>query len=333
MNSLEKLREELKKKQNNQKGTGNDNALYPFWNAKDGTTSVIRFLPDGDESNPFFWRERRVITLPFDGVLGDDTYNGKTVEVKVPCVKMYDNTARCPVLEEINKYWKTELEPVARKYWPKKSFLMQGIVRESPEFMKGKEDNPPENPIRRFTINKKLFENIEKAIMDPDMENLPTHYDNGVDFRIIKTQQGEYASYATSMFARKESPLTEKEKEDIESYGLSELNNFIPQRPSEDGMAIIEEMFHASLNGEPYDPSWAEFYRPYGMEFGNTSTGTSRKSSSTNKEDTKESTGNDKPPFEPDDKNQSNENDEDDNSSSTDDVLAELKNRIQNSNS
>ena len=269
--SLEQLREQLRKQQggdgnNSKKSSGGDNALYKFWDAKNDTTTTLRFLPDKDSTNPFFWVERQVVNLTFDGIEGDPETNGKTITVQVPCMKMYDHTLRCPIREEINKYWKTDKEDLARKYWPKRSYLMQGFVREGAF----EEDSTPENPIRRFTINKSLFKNIQSSLLDPEMESLPTDYDNGTDFRIIKTQQGEYANYSTSSFARRESALTDDERQAIETHGLFDLKDFLPNKPTQEGIDVIEEMFFASLEGLPYDPRWANHYKPYGYEFNGT---------------------------------------------------------------
>ena len=74
------------------------------------------------------------------------------------------------------------------------------------------EDTTPENPIRRFIIGPQIFNIIRGALLDPEMENLPTDYDKGVDFRINKTSKGGYADYSTSKWSRKESALTEDQK-------------------------------------------------------------------------------------------------------------------------
>ncbi len=273
LSQLEQLRQQLKENSTTsaptrKPGTGGDNALFRFWNSKMGETATVRFLGDGtDEDNLFFWVERRVINLTFDGIIGRADYAGKEVSVQVPCMKMYGRENNCPILKEINQYWKTDLEEVARRYWPKRSYLMQGFVRQAPEWIPGKEDSPPENPIRRFSVNQSLFKIIEQQIFDPDMVNMPNHYENGTDFRFIKTQQGDFPSYQSSSFARRESALTDQEREAIDQYGLFDMRQFRPMRPTEDGLAVIETMFRASLEGLPYDPEWAEFYRPYGVEF------------------------------------------------------------------
>ena len=47
-------------KSNQSRGT---DAIYPFWNMENDSTATIRFLPDADSSNVFFWRERQVVQL------------------------------------------------------------------------------------------------------------------------------------------------------------------------------------------------------------------------------------------------------------------------------
>ena len=50
-----------------------DNAIYPHWNIAEGTEAVLRFLPDKDPNNTFFWAERAMIKLPFNSVKGEST--------------------------------------------------------------------------------------------------------------------------------------------------------------------------------------------------------------------------------------------------------------------
>jgi len=239
-------------------------AIYPFWNMDTDSTSVIRFLPDADQSNTFFWRERQIIKMPFPGVKGGD--QSKPVTVQVPCVEMWGDT--CPVHAEIRPWFKDpSMEDVGRKYWKKRSYIFQGFVVQDPM-----NEEAPENPIRRFVIGPQIFKLLKSALMDPDMENLPTDYDAGTDFRLTKTQKGQYADYSTSNWARKERSLDENERKAIETHGLFDLNDFMPKRPNEEEMRIIMEMFEASVDGNLYDPEkFGAYYKPYGLDVGNVS--------------------------------------------------------------
>ena len=67
--------------------------------------------------------------------------------------------------------------------------------------------------------------------MDPDMENIPTDYVNGTDFRLPKTMKGQYADYSTSKWARKERSLDETELAQLE-HGLYDSKDFfLSQKP------------------------------------------------------------------------------------------------------
>jgi hypothetical protein len=265
MATLAEIRAKLlaAEKNKNGKGSGGDNAIYPHWNTPENETSVIRFLPDGDDSNDYFWRERQMINLTFSGVKGQD--EGKPVTVKVPCVEMWNGMGKCPIHEEIRPWFKDpSMEDIARKYWKKRSYLFQGLVVTS-AFT---EEETPENPVRRFIMSPQIYNIIQQALMDPDFgEHLPTDYDMGVDFRITKTKKGQYADYTTSSWARKERSLDQAERDAVAAHGLFNLVDFMPKKPNEEELNIIMQMFESSVDGELYDPErFAEYYRPYGVE-------------------------------------------------------------------
>ena len=260
--SLAEIRAKLQAQENRGQGGGQsqgDNAIYAHWNIPEGTSARVRFLPDADPKNTFFWAERLMINLTFAGVKGQP--DSKPVTVQVPCVEMYGE--QCPVLAEVRTWFKDpSLEEMGRKYWKKKSYLFQGFVRENPIA----DDQTPANPIRRFIISPQIFNLVKSALMDPELENLPTDYQGGLDFTVTKTSKGGYSDYSTSKWSRKESALTVDEAEAIEKNGLFNLSDFLPKRPSAQELTIIKEMFEASVDGQPYDTDkWGAYYRPRGV--------------------------------------------------------------------
>jgi hypothetical protein len=260
MATLDEIRAKLLAQQTKSESgnrTGGDNSMYPFWNVPEGGSSMIRFLPDGDPNNTFFWKERLVIKLPFQGIKGE---HDREVLVQVPCMEMYGET--CPILAETRPWWKDDsLQALARKYWKKKSYLFQGFVVQSGF----EEKETPENPIRRFMINPSIFDIIKGSLMDPEMEDLPTDYVAGRDFRLIKTTKGGFANYSTSKWSMKPRPLSEDEAQAIETHGLKNLSEFLPAKPTAEQLEAIKEMFQASVNDEAYDPArWSQFYKPAG---------------------------------------------------------------------
>ena len=263
MASLAEIRAKLQDAQStaggNQRSTG-DNAIYPHWNIQEGQESVVRFLPDGDSNNTFFWVERAMIKLPFAGIKGET--DSRAVQVQVPCVEMYNDGTACPILSEVRPWFKDKsLEDMGRKYWKKRSYIFQGFVVDDPL-----NEETPENPIRRFIIGPQIFQIIKSALMDPELEELPTDYLRGVDFRIKKTSKGGYADYSTSTWSRRERSLTDDEQAAVQANSLYNLSDFLPKKPTDVELKVMHEMFEASVDGEAYDPErWGNYFRPAGM--------------------------------------------------------------------
>ncbi len=100
------------------------------------------------------------------------------------------------------------------------------------------------------------------------MEEMPTDYMKGVDFRITKTTKGGYADYSTSKWSRRERALDEAERAAIEKNGLFNLNDFRPKEPTEAEVKIIKELFEKSVEGEAYDlEQYGQYFRPAGMAY------------------------------------------------------------------
>ena len=160
MASLAEIRAKLKEQEAGASGnrqSGGDNAIYPFWNMKEGDSSTLRFLPDGNADNTFFWVERLMIKLPFAGVKGQT--DSRPVQVQIPCMEMYGET--CNILNEVRGWFKDpSLEDMGRKYWKKRSYVFQGFVVDNPIA----DDQTPENPIRRFIIGPQIFRSLSKHL-------------------------------------------------------------------------------------------------------------------------------------------------------------------------
>lgn len=260
MTSLADIRAKIKAQQDKLSGNASnqDKTLFAHWNIDEGASTLVRFLPDADSSNDFFWVERLQIRLPFAGMKGQ---GDKQVTVVVPCVEMWGD--HCPILADVRTWFKDKsLEELGRKYWKKRSYILQGFVRENPT----KEDGI-ENPIRKFLLTPELFKLVREGIMNPEIEEIPTHSEMGLDFRIKKGTKGGYPDYGTSNWARKESALTSVEREAIDKHGLYDLKGFLPKRPNDVELKVIKEMFEASVNGEQYDMErWGQYYKPYGVK-------------------------------------------------------------------
>lgn len=262
MATLDQIRAKLAAMENRKPtgGFSGTSITYPFWKVNEGETATVRFLPDADDTNVFFWRERQVINLPFPGVKGGD--ESRPTSVRVPCVEMWGDS--CPILAQVRPWWNDKsLEDMARQYWKKRSYMFQALVTEDP--LNEKYEN--ENPIRRLIIGPQIFNIVKDALMDPELESNPVDFVNGLDFRITVSKKGQYRDYSTSKWARRETAISEEHISAIEKHGLFNLNDWLPPKPTQDHLAAMVEMFEASVNGDLYDPEkWSNFYRPYGLE-------------------------------------------------------------------
>ena len=109
--SIQEIRAELLKEQQRASGNGGSrsfgaSASYPFWDAPNNTTTVLRFLPDSDPNRIYFWRERQVIGIPFATVEGHPELTNVIVEV----VGVYNKKNVCPIVQHT---WGTAEEDIA----------------------------------------------------------------------------------------------------------------------------------------------------------------------------------------------------------------------------
>jgi hypothetical protein len=168
-------------------------------------------------------------------------------------------------LAEVRAWFKDPaLEDMGRKYWKKRSYIFQGFVAE--DGLGEQSSDKPENPIRRFIIGPQIFTSIRAALVDPELEDLPTDLVHGLDYRMKKGSKGGYADYSTSSWARRERPLSDEEHAAIKQHGLFNLADFLPKKPGEVELKVMKEMFEASVDGEPYDMErWGQYFKPAGM--------------------------------------------------------------------
>jgi gp32 DNA binding protein like len=245
-----------------------DKELFRFYDAPVNTTTTLRFLPDANKENIFFWKEKQTITIPFTDILGHESLTGP-VEVKVPCSNMFEKKS-CPVIRHILPWWKGSEEDIARAriYYKKSSFVYTGFVVDSS--LEETEENKPENIIRRFELSNSIHKIIESSLADPEMEDYPTDFIGGRDFLIKKTQNGQHANYGTSTWRLKSRDLNDTEMNAINEHGLADLSTYLGVRPTSAQSEMIYQMFQDSLGGLPFDfKAFGSVFRPYKKKMDN----------------------------------------------------------------
>lgn len=204
---------------------------------KIGDTAKIRFIPNPSDPENIFWVNQSFINISFSGT---------TAKPHQPVSGRIQPT---PAIIDINRgLWKTN-EDIARKFYPRKSYVAQAIVKSDPT------GAGLEGTLVKITISPQLYKVIIGVIMDDSLEALPCDVNRGLDFNIIKTQQGEFANYSSSSFARKESALTPSELQlalsapGLETYAQPELTELEQEH--------LLAAYTAAISGDEFDTSWS----------------------------------------------------------------------------
>lgn len=212
------------------------NNYYPFWSMDFGQRAIIRFLPDANENNPRgFLVEKVTHTL---------TINGQ--QKKIPCLSMYEED--CPICKISQAYYKAKDEINGKKYWKKRQYLGQALVIEDP-LPAGEDGETHKGKVRMIALSYQLYNIIKEAFTSDELEGIPYDFEEGYDFIIKKTAQGEYATYVVgTKFANKQRALTEEELAIVED-GIIDLSTLLPKNPGGDK---VQAMLDAEMNGEDY---------------------------------------------------------------------------------
>jgi hypothetical protein len=178
--------------------------FFPFWKMEDDTTTVVRFLPDRNESNP--------LGFLVENLQHELTINGE--RKRVPCLSMYGE--KCPICELSRKYYNEKNEDLGYKYYKKKSYIGQVIVVESPI------ETNDSDLVKLIEFGPKIFKAIQAGFKSGDLEESPDDMKAGYNFRIKKTKSGKWSDYGTSTFSPKQTPLDDSLIESLTRYDLSE---------------------------------------------------------------------------------------------------------------
>lgn len=236
MQSLEQLRQNILKTENS--NNSGPNNYYPFWNMKVGEQTTVRFLPDLNENNPKeFFIEKAMHTL---------VVNGETKSV--PCLKMYGED--CPICKVSAAFYKKDDKVNGKKYWRKKQYITQAIVVEDPLPSNEETGATHVGQIRFLALGQKIYESIIEGISaDGDLEDSPVSFENGTNFIIKKRQQGEYADYSRSSFAKRSTALSDEQIASVKENSV-DLSTLLPKKPD---LEKIEQWLELSLNGGKSD--------------------------------------------------------------------------------
>lgn len=214
------------------------NNYYPFWNMAVGQKAVVRFLPDANENN-----ERGFLVEKSSHIL---TVNGQ--KRTVPCMTMYDE--ECPVCKVSRDFYNAKDEVNGKKYWRKRQYIAQALIVEDPLPANEQTGETHEGQVRGITLGYQIYNIIKEAFASDELEDIPYDLENGYDFIIKKTEQGQYATYAVgTKFKNNPRSLTDEEIAVVED-SMVDLSTLLPKNI---GIDKLTSMLDADLNGEAFE--------------------------------------------------------------------------------
>lgn len=236
-----KTREDLKKAfddKGSSQGSPLPNNYFPFWNAKTGERTVVRFLPDMNETNPKgFLVEKVMHTLEVNGE-----------KKSIPCFSMYGED--CPICKVSQEFYRKDDKTNGKKYWRKKQYLAQGIVLEDPLPADETTGENAVGKVKFFNLGYQLYNIIKEAFQSDELDEIPYAYKGGYDFTIKKTQQGEYPTYVVgSKFKGSPRDLTDEELA-VAQASMIDLSTLLPRKADREK---VEAMLDAALSGGVYE--------------------------------------------------------------------------------
>lgn len=233
--SLAELAAAFASKASNEGANQDWKLFFKFWAAPVDSVSVVRFLPDADDTNP--------MAFLVENLTHDLVINGK--RETVACLKMYDE--ECPICALSQTYYDKDSPEhnvaLGKKYYRKKSYIGQVLVLETPV------EHDQEQTVKLIEFGPKIFKQIQSAFQSGDLEEPPYELKGGYNFRIKKTKSGEYADYGTSSFSPKQ---TDVDDEVIESINLFNLADYRAPKQSRE---TLETMLLADQTGGSVEPT------------------------------------------------------------------------------
>ena len=220
--------------------SGRPNNYYPFYRMPMDAQAVVRFVPDTNEENP--------LGFLVEKVMHNLVINGE--KRSTPCLSMYGED--CPICAVSQAYYKAKDEENGKKYWKKKQHIGQCVVIEDSLEADKDTGETHEGHLRFINVGWQLFGIVKSSFESGDLDAIPYDVDDGYNFNIKKSAQGEYSTYALgSNFARKSSALDAETIAMVNEESV-DLSTLLPPNP---GFEKTNALLQAALTGAPIEES------------------------------------------------------------------------------
>jgi hypothetical protein len=223
MATLAELRARVNNAQKSQNNFDNS-TIFSFSKLKAGDEVRIRFVPDGDPNNDFFWRVRSTRQIPFNSIkLANGTILNNRCRVSVPAFNLkkgdqnlsnlsadylYESTDD-PIQQKIKGFWgdSQESKDLYYRYAKRDTYVYQGFIR-TPGY---------ETKLYRFIISKQVHELIYSFMSNSEINDIPSDPVHGRDFILRVNEKSApingvmtiVKDYSKSSWSYSESSLTE----------------------------------------------------------------------------------------------------------------------------
>lgn len=238
LDALKALFKKEKDKKTDNGGNRKRGDMYPFWQMELNQSATVRILPDANTDNPFqFFVDKLEHTLSIDG--NDE---------RIPCLQMYGE--KCPICDTSREFYKLEGKgsTQGKYYYRKKISLLRVLVIKDPL---PNDEETGENAVGKVLNTQfgyQLMEKIKEDTSSEEMDSLPYDLEDGYNFVIKKTPQGDYGTYTVaSGFARKPTPISDYFEGDVE---LIDLQTLLPANP---GFEFVKRKLDIHTNGSSDD--------------------------------------------------------------------------------
>ncbi len=237
--------------------------FYPFYKADIGKSITVRYLPDRNEKNPLFYAEKVYHEIEVNGKKHRFQCHyhesGKTESCPC-CLASQDFYARAKEAEKRLGAKHPEVEALKKQGWrfyKRVEYVANIVVIDGGE-VDPNEGIDPESPVygtdvRILPFRKQIYECIQSGLTDPELLTAEPHdFEEGHNFMIKVTAQGENKSYNSSGFRPKPSALDPDLTEKVigELYDLSEVQ-IVPRFDVERIQNIVDE----ALGNAPAEPA------------------------------------------------------------------------------
>jgi hypothetical protein len=238
---LNALKERLKPNSTNAQRQNYNAERFNFWNMNNDEEAIVRFLPNKDENDPWWFHEYKYHEVWVDGK-----------KRNLNCLSNYGE--KCPLCDKAQEYYANNNVPMGRKLYRKISWLGQVIVIKDPLPIDPEVGKNANGEYRTVSISKQVYDALIGSIKDDldDSEHLPTDYEYGTNFIIKKFSKkvtldngksSEQADYSRSRFAKKQTELDEDMVE-LAKEKLVVLSTLMPSKPE---VSYLKQQLDLSL--------------------------------------------------------------------------------------